>query len=64
MASPSDVAVALNRFGLGARPADEAPADPKSWLIAQFESYDANPAVFSGAQDSATLGAGYAEAML
>lgn len=64
LASPSDVAVALNRFGLGARPDDEAPADPKSWLIAQFESYDANPAVFSGAQDSATLGDGYAEAML
>jgi uncharacterized protein (DUF1800 family) len=64
LARPSDLAVALNRFGLGARPDDEAPADPKSWLIAQFESYDANPAVFSGAQDSATLSAGYAEAML
>ncbi|WP_353683166.1 DUF1800 family protein [Mesorhizobium sp.] len=64
MARPSDLAVALNRFGLGARPDDEAPADPKSWLIAQFESYDANPAVFSGAQDSATLSAGYAEARL
>ncbi|WP_245454934.1 DUF1800 domain-containing protein [Mesorhizobium sp. M9A.F.Ca.ET.002.03.1.2] len=64
MARPSEVAVALNRFGLGARPEDEAPADPKSWLLAQFESYDANPAVFSGAPDSATLGDGYAETML
>ena len=62
LAHPTEVAVALNRFGLGARPDEQAPADPKSWLVAQFESYQANPAAFAGAQGSAALGAGYAEA--
>lgn len=63
LAHPSEVTVALNRFGLGARPGDEPPAEPKSWLTAQFDSYEVSPAAFAGAQGSATLGANYAEAM-
>jgi uncharacterized protein (DUF1800 family) len=30
-------AIALNRFGLGARPDETAPADPKHWLLGQTE---------------------------
>lgn len=32
-------AIALNRFGLGARPGDSLPADPKAWLLGQFTSF-------------------------
>ena len=44
--SPSDnaAAIALNRFGLGARPDDTPPPDPKGWLLAQFEQYQPLPA--------------------
>lgn len=33
-------AIALNRFGLGARPEDTSPADPQRWLLAQLDSYE------------------------
>lgn len=36
-------ALALNRFGLGARPDDTPPADPQRWLLTQLESYDSLP---------------------
>ena len=36
-------ALALNRFGLGARPDDAPPADPQRWLLSQFEAYDPLP---------------------
>jgi uncharacterized protein (DUF1800 family) len=37
-------AIALNRFGLGARPDEPAPADPQRWLLSQFDQYEAMPA--------------------
>jgi uncharacterized protein (DUF1800 family) len=37
-------AIALNRFGLGARPDEPAPADAKRWLLSQFDKYDPLPA--------------------
>jgi uncharacterized protein (DUF1800 family) len=37
-------ALALNRFGLGARPDDAPPADPQRWLLAQFDAYEPLPA--------------------
>ncbi len=36
-------AIALNRFGLGARPDDAPPADPRRWLLSQFDAYEARP---------------------
>jgi uncharacterized protein (DUF1800 family) len=39
-ASLSPAAIALNRFGLGARPDDSPPANPKHWLGDQFDSFD------------------------
>ncbi len=38
-------AIALNRFGLGAKPRDTAPADPQRWLLAQLDSFETMPAV-------------------
>lgn len=35
--------IALNRFGLGARPSDEPPANPRRWLLQQLENFDARP---------------------
>jgi uncharacterized protein (DUF1800 family) len=39
--------IALNRFGLGARPDDQQPADAKRWLLQQFERFEARPQTFS-----------------
>ncbi|WP_233161625.1 MULTISPECIES: DUF1800 family protein [unclassified Achromobacter] len=50
-------AIALNRYGLGARP-DEAPPDnPKASLLAQFDRYDPCPAAWAGQPGSAALAA-------
>ena len=43
MSSP---ALALNRFGLGARPDDAPPADPQRWLLSQLDSYEPLPAAW------------------
>src|SRR5215217_4907675 len=39
-------AIALNRFGLGARPDEPPPADPQRWLLAQLDAYDSLPAAW------------------
>ena len=39
-------AIAMNRFGLGAR-ADETPPDhPQAWLLGQFAAYEPLPAAW------------------
>ena len=43
----SAAAIALNHFGLGARADDAPPADPKGWLLAQFEQYEPRPAAWA-----------------
>lgn len=35
--------VALNRFGLGARPGDAPPRDPRRWLLQQFDRFEPMP---------------------
>ncbi len=57
----SDAAIALNRFGLGARPGEAVPARPKAWLLDQFSSYQARPAALSEAPTSAAVAADLAE---
>ena len=49
--------IALNRFGLGNRPDQPIPADPKAWLIAQFTRYDAKPDAILAAPTSAGVSA-------
>lgn len=48
-------AIALNRFGLGARADDTPPTDPKGWLLAQFEQYQPRPAAWASQPDSVAL---------
>jgi len=35
--------IALNRFGLGARPDDQPPGDAKRWLLGQFDRFEPRP---------------------
>ena len=39
-------ALAMNRFGLGARPDEAPPADPQRWLLSQLDSYEPLPAAW------------------
>jgi uncharacterized protein (DUF1800 family) len=40
MSVPVSATIALNRFGLGARPSDPVSVDPKSWLLGQFGRFE------------------------
>jgi len=42
-------AIALNRFGLGARPGEAIPAQPRTWLLGQFTAYEAKPGPIAAA---------------
>src|SRR5438270_12527013 len=56
--------IALDRFGLGARPDEALPADPKAWLHAQLGGFDPRPAAIAAAptrQEVATQLADYLE---
>ena len=43
----ADASIALNRFGLGARPDESIPDDPKGWLKRQIEAFEPKPAAFA-----------------
>lgn len=60
----AEQAVALNRFGLGARPDEPAPSSPKQWLLDQFSRYEPAPAAFASARTSAAIAADYVEAQM
>jgi uncharacterized protein (DUF1800 family) len=60
----SIAAIALNRFGLGARPEQDVPADPKAWLIDQFGQYQPRPALFATLPDPAPLARAYTDGTL
>ena len=53
--------IALNRFGLGARPGDTAPADPRRWLTAQFDAYQPRPPALAAAPTALLAGQRLAE---
>ena len=48
-------AIAVNRFGLGARPDESPPVNPKGWLLGQFELYQAAPAAWGNQPGTAAL---------
>lgn len=56
-------AIALNRFGLGARAGAIAPSDPKDWLKSQFSgaSYQVTPPALGDQPSSSALAAEFAE---
>ena len=47
--------IALNRFGLGARPDEPAPSDPKGALLTQFTRYEPMPAGWQARPRTPTL---------
>jgi uncharacterized protein (DUF1800 family) len=48
-------AIALNRFGLGARPDEPPPLDPQRWLLSQFDKYEALPPAWKAAARTPVL---------
>ena len=51
----SPAAIALNRFGLGARPGDAIGGDSRRYIVAQFERYDPAPADLMQLPDAGVL---------
>lgn len=51
----SAASIAMNRFGLGALANGDAPGDPKKWLTAQIDGYQALPAAIAGLPDRAEI---------
>ena len=47
--------IALNRFGLGARPDDQPPADPKRWLLQQLDRFEPRTQAFAQVPDRARV---------
>ncbi|WP_419816355.1 DUF1800 domain-containing protein [Glacieibacterium sp.] len=58
----SPAAIALNRFGLGARPNDAVPGNPGHWLVDQFARFDPRPAGFAALDDAGAAVKQYREA--
>jgi len=54
-------AIALNRFGLGARPDEVPPSDPQRWLIGQIDAFDPKPAAFAALPAPGSLAHDYFE---
>jgi uncharacterized protein (DUF1800 family) len=50
-----DTAIALNRFGLGARPTDPLPSDPRAWLTAQFRQFQPRPQALAQVPSRSTV---------
>ncbi|SAK78513.1 DNA-directed DNA polymerase B [Caballeronia hypogeia] len=61
----SPAAIAVNRFGLGARPGEPLPADPRGWLAEQADparsAYQPMPPALSDQPTSAALAAQFAD---
>lgn len=51
----SNLTLALNRFGLGARPEDTPPTDPQRWLLAQLDAYDPLPSPWKQVERTTAL---------
>jgi uncharacterized protein (DUF1800 family) len=63
MTDVTPAAIALNRFGLGARAGEAAPSDPRRWLTDQLAgaTYQAMPPALADQPSSSTLAAEFAE---
>jgi uncharacterized protein (DUF1800 family) len=57
----SEPSIALNRFGLGARPAEKAPGDPRRWLLDQFDRFATRPTPIAALPGTAAIAAQIAD---
>lgn len=48
-------AIALNRFGLGARPDQPPPERPKEWLFGQLDRFERRPAAIAALPTTRTI---------
>jgi uncharacterized protein (DUF1800 family) len=51
----AQTSIAINRFGLGARPDEPLPDDPAAWLLDQFARFEPRPAAIAAAPDSGVV---------
>jgi uncharacterized protein (DUF1800 family) len=51
----AQTSIAMNRFGLGARPDEPLPDNPTTWLLDQFARFEPRPAVIAAAPDSSAV---------
>lgn len=59
LSQPQAASIALNRFGLGARPDEAPPADPQRWLLDQFDRFEPKPAAFAALPPPGSLANAY-----
>lgn len=59
-----NAAIAMNRFGLGARPTGTVPADPADWLKSQISKYEPVFPGMASQPSRATIAAGFREYQL
>lgn len=57
----SAASIALNRFGLGARPDEAPPERPRQWLLDQFTRYEPRPAAWGALPASPQIARDYVE---
>lgn len=57
-------AIAMNRFGLGARPSGNAPVNPADWLKSQIRSYEPSFPAMASQPSRAEIAAGFREYQL
>lgn len=57
----SPAAIAVNRFGLGARADEAVPNEPKKWLLDQFSQHQAKPPSLANQANTASLIEEYAQ---
>ena len=57
----SAISIALNRFGIGARPDQPLLTDARRWLVDQFARYDPRPDTIANAPTSVTVAASLVE---
>ncbi len=60
----AEIAIAVNRFGLGARPDDAPPGDAKRWLVDQMAAFDPRPPALANVPTSAAMATQYHEFLL
>ena len=47
--------IAMNRFGLGARPGEWVDGDPRAWLVRQFDDFQIKPSGFASLADARAM---------